>query len=164
MNAWIRRSVAVGMLAVFVPVTTTACFGRFELVRRTYQFNKEIHKDKWVVWVAFLVMSIVPIYGIAGWLDTVVINSLEFWTGKNPILEARGTTEELRGPGGEVARVTYRPDGKIDYVILDADGNRLFLTVVREADSVVALDENGALIARVGEIDGAPALLPNAAH
>ena len=155
---WFRRSIAVAALAAFMPMATAGCFGRFEAVRKVYDFNKEIHTDKWVVWVAFLVMSIVPIYGLAVFVDTIVFNSVEFWTGTNPMVSG---TDVLHGPNGELANVTYREDGKIDYEIFTATGERHFVTLARGAHSVIALDEQGRFIARVGDLDGSPGFLPH---
>ncbi len=154
MMAWFRRSIAISVVAGFIPLATTGCFGRFEALRMVYDFNKDVHPDKWVVWVAFLVMSVVPIYLVATLADLIVFNSIEFWTGQNPVMSS-----ELRGPNGEVARVTYREDGKIDYEIFDANGERHFLTLARGEDSVLALDEQGNLLGRVGDLNGQPALL-----
>ena len=153
MMSWFRRSIAIALVAGFIPLATTGCFGRFEALRMVYDFNKDVHENKWVVWVAFLVMS-VPIYGIATVADAIVFNSMEFWTGQNPVM-----TSELHGSNGEVALVTYREDGKIDYEIFDASGERHFLTLARGEDSVLALDEQGNLLGRVGDLNGQPALL-----
>ena len=57
--------------------------------------------------------------------------------------------------------MTYRADGKIDYEIFTATGERHFVTLVRDANSVIALDEQGRFIARVGDLDGAPGFLPH---
>jgi hypothetical protein len=156
MMSWLRRSFAIVLLAGFIPVATSGCFGRFEALRMVYDFNEDIHEDKWVVWVSFLVLSIVPVYGIAVLADVIIFNSVEFWTGQNPV---DGSAETLHGPNGEVVTVRYREDGKIDYEIATLDGERHFLTLARSGNSVIALDEEGSLLARVGDLDGKPAFL-----
>jgi hypothetical protein len=157
MMTWVRRSIAVAVLAAFVPVATTGCFGRFEATRQIYQFNKEIHPNKWVVWIAFLVMSFIPIYGIGVFVDVIILNSVEFWTGANPMVTDLPST--LTGPNGEVAHVTYHQNGKIDYEIFLANGERHFLTLERAGNSVVAYSEEGNFLGRVGDMGGQPAFL-----
>ncbi len=152
-----RRATAVVALAALLPVVTTGCFGKFQLVKKTYKFNKEIDPDKWVQWFVFLVISIIPIYGLALFIDVVFANSVEFWTGENPV--TADTTKTLYGENGEVATTTFHPDGTADLVITDAEGRVHSLTLVREAQSVVARDAEGRLLARVGDLGGQPALI-----
>ena len=155
MMTWVRRSIAVAVLTAFVPVATTGCFGRFEATRNLYTFNKEIHENKWVVWVAFLLMGI--IYA-GGFFVDLVMNSVEFWTGTNPMVTGLPTT--LTGPNGQVAHVTYHENGRIDYEIFLANGERHFLTLERAGNSVVAYSEEGNFLGRVGDLDGKAAFLP----
>lgn len=154
------RAIATVVLCAFLPVSLSACFGRFELVRKTYNFNKDISSDKWIQWLFFLLLVIVPIYGIASLVDAVVINSIEFWTGKNPVLA--GTEHTLRGEDGEVAVMRYGTDGTtVDVEITASDGTVTSLRLVRASDSILAWDGDGNLVGRVGDLGGEPALLAN---
>lgn len=74
---------AAGVLAV--ALMTSGCFGSFNLVRKVYNFNKECSDEKWVRELAYLVMTYIPVYGVAGLADALIFNSIEFWTGSNPI-------------------------------------------------------------------------------
>lgn len=154
-----RSVIATVALCAFFPVALSGCFGRFELVRKVYSFNKEVSSDKWIQWLAFLGMVIIPIYGIASLVDAIVANSLEFRTGDNPIVGEIERT--FQGENGDVAAVTYRMDGSMELRITKRDGTRHFLRLLREADSILAVDAAGSRIARVGDLDGRPALLPD---
>jgi hypothetical protein len=156
-NSRVRSAVATLALCAFLPVSLGGCFGGFELTKKTYQFNKEVSPDKWIRWLVFLLITIVPIYGIAMLVDAIAMNSMEFWTGKNPVLA--GTERTFHGEDGDVALVRYGFDGVVDVRITRADGSEQQLRLMRAADSVVALDGKGNLIARVGDLDGQPALL-----
>jgi hypothetical protein len=161
---WLRRGLAVALVALFLPTATTACFGGFNLTRKVYSFNRSISADKWVRWLAFLVLSIVPIYGIAILVDVILANSIEFWSGKNPIADA-GTTRFVRGPGGESVTMTLREDGSIDVAALDPDGRFHQLRLVKTDAAIEAFDAEGNLLARVGDDStGEPALLAAAAR
>ncbi len=154
-----RRLISALAIVAFLPVSTVACFGKFNMTRKVYQLNQDVSTDKWVRWIAFLILSIVPIYGIATVLDAVIFNSMEFWTGDNPVTTDAGSTRYTYGPDGVVGRSTLRSDGAIDIEITQADGKSHFLTLVREVDGVSALDASGELIASVrdGKIDWAAA-------
>ena len=155
--SWASRAVATLALCTFLPVALSGCFGRFELTRKVYKFNKEVSPDKWIQWLAFLLITIVPIYGVAVLFDAVVANSVEFWTGKNPVTADMQRT--FHGENGEVAVVTYRTDGIMDMDLTAANGERHFVRLMREQQSIVAVDTEGRFLARVGDVNGRPALL-----
>lgn len=142
-----RRLISTLMIVAFLPLTTTACFGKFNLVRKVYKLNEDVSTDKWVRWIAFLILTIVPIYGIASFVDALVLNSVEFWTGQNPIMA--GTSRTTLGPNGEVGVSTLREDGAIDLSITERDGHTHYLKLVRELGGVSAYDADDNLIANM---------------
>ncbi len=88
------RRAAILSLTAFGLATTTGCFGSFQLTRKVYAFNQTVSQDKWVQELVFLGMNIVPIYGLAAFADAVFANSVEFWTGTNPLASARTVTPD----------------------------------------------------------------------
>jgi hypothetical protein len=160
-SRWARITAVVALTA-FVPVATAGCFGSFNLTKKIYQFNKDINPDKWIQWLTFLVLSIVPIYGIGVLVDVIVANSLEFWTGENPIM-AGTEPRTLSGPNGEVATFTPNSDQTIDIRIVEQNGTVHEFSLVREGATLAARDKNGALIARVTDVNGQPAVIGGAA-
>jgi hypothetical protein len=88
-----RRFILAGLLATTV-VSNTACFASFPLTRKLYTFNKGLG-DKWVQEIFFLAATIVPVYSIAGLIDVVILNSMEFWTGK-PALTSAGPETKVK--------------------------------------------------------------------
>jgi len=144
-NAW-RRIVAVGLLAGFVPVAS-ACFGSFQLTRKVYRFNQNVHSDKWIRWLVFLAATIIPVYPFAAGFDAIFANSVEFWTGNNPV--ARLEPGTVVGPNGEVARLVPVPGGA-ELTLVDASGMAHHATLLREAPGVVAAyDGEGRLVGRL---------------
>ena len=79
-----RRSHRLISLALAASVLTSGCYGSFNLTRQVYHWNGQVG-DKWPREFMFLVLTWVPVYGIAGLADAVVFNSIEFWNGKNPV-------------------------------------------------------------------------------
>ena len=159
-GGWIRRTLAVGMLAAFLPTATVGCFGKFNLTRKVYDWNQRIDQDKWIQWFAFLVLSIVQIYSISVLIDVILANSLEFWTGDNPITNTR--TRLVEAPDGSRASLTLLPSGEIDVHVNAADGSVHHFVVARERGSIAARAADGTLIARVRDVDGRPALVEGA--
>lgn len=79
------RTLGVSLTLTAFLFTTSGCFGGFNLTRNVYNFNKRVSPEKWVQELVFLGLVIVPVYGIAMLVDAIIINSIEFWTGNNPV-------------------------------------------------------------------------------
>nr|MDK2850694.1 hypothetical protein [Candidatus Cloacimonadota bacterium] len=89
------------MLVVLFTVGLAGCFGNFAATRKIYDYNQSF-SGKWQNQVVFWVMNIVPVYLVGGVLDVLVFNTIEFWSGNNPIAMA---------PGEEVIKY-FSQDGK----------------------------------------------------
>jgi hypothetical protein len=79
-----RRAVLMTITAGAL-ITSSGCFGAFNVTRKVYGFNKTVSTNKFARELVFLAFNIVPVYGVAGFADAVIVNSVEFWTGKNPV-------------------------------------------------------------------------------
>ena len=154
----LKRTLAAFVLAGFLPLATTACFGSFQLTRKVYNFNREVSPDKWIRELAFLVMVVLPVYGFASFLDAVLFNSIEFWTGNNPVLAVDGATQTIETADGS-ATLTRVDEDTLDVNLHGLDGREEHFLMVREAGGFVARAPSGELLARVGEVDGQPALV-----
>ncbi len=73
------KTVALSALAI----SLTGCIGSNAVTGKVMEFNIEVVDNRYArAGVNFL---LAPVYGITTAADYVVFNSLEFWTGKNPI-------------------------------------------------------------------------------
>jgi hypothetical protein len=143
----LRKIVAVLLLAGFVPLGS-ACFGSFNLTRKLMGFNKSVSPNKWVRWFVFLGLTIIPVYEFASLADAFFANSVEFWTGKNPItakLEPKTVVTE----DGTVARLIPLDDGaRIE--VVETSSAVHSMTLRREAPGVVAAyDQDGRLVRKL---------------
>lgn len=136
-----KKLVASLVLLTFV---LTGCFGSFNLTRKVYQFNKS-QGDKWVQEIVFIVLVVVPVYGLSTLADAVVFNSVEFWTGRNPVA-ANGVTPVMiaKGESGEAALVFDAPQETISLQIAQGQAHT-DLTFVSEEAGVVAKDAQGQI-------------------
>jgi len=103
-------AVSVCALSAFL-IATTGCYGKFQLTRNLYQLNSGV-KDEVARSIVTAVMVIFPVYWFGGLADWIVFNTIEFWTGKNPLTET--VFEIKRADNGEIEAVqTSRrtPDG-----------------------------------------------------
>ena len=65
-------------------ILLTGCTGPFALTKKVHKWQTGFD-DKWVDEVAFLGLIIFPVYEFATLADAIVLNSVEFWTGDNPM-------------------------------------------------------------------------------
>jgi len=69
-----------------------SCFGPFNLTLKLHNWNSNVG-DKWVNTLVFWGLCIVQVYEITLFLDGIIFNVLEFWTGSNPISMNEGDEE-----------------------------------------------------------------------
>lgn len=94
-----KRSIAVVLSLALGLTSFQGCIGSFGLTGKLYNFNKSLG-DKWIQELGFLALLIVQIYTIAFLVDVVVLNSIQFWTGTNPVAMQPGE-KEVRYVKGE---------------------------------------------------------------
>ncbi len=136
--------VLAGMLG-----TAAGCYGSFNLVKKVYRWNGTFG-DKWVNEIGFLALNIVPVYEIAGAIDVLILNSIEFWTGKNPVQASIDLPDQD-------ASMAMNEDGSLT---LTSD-NGTSVTIVRTEEGAEARDADGHLLARsVRAADGVTIFSP----
>lgn len=77
----------------------SSCIGSFALWSQLKDWNQGLG-NKFVNELVFLTFHVIPIYGVAYLSDVVVLNSIEFWSGSNPLADV-GTTKIVKGENGE---------------------------------------------------------------
>jgi len=129
-------------VACVFTVTTTGCFGSFALTKKAYDFNKSLG-NKWISWLVYLII---------GWeatlitlaFDSVIFNSLEFWTGSNPV--ALGDTYHETDANGNSVTAVKMEDGSL-YMRLDAKtGESQELVLQQDEEIIRILDTKGNLL------------------
>jgi hypothetical protein len=92
-----------------IAVTSLAgCYGKFALTQKVYGLNGSV-KDKYLRSGVTWAFVIVPVYGVSAFLDFILFNTIEFWSGNNPV--AQGEKEFFYADGGEFYQVNARKSG-----------------------------------------------------
>lgn len=76
----------------------SSCIGSFGLFNRLNSWNQSVG-TKFVNELVFLAFNIIPVYGVAYLADVLVINSIEFWSGSNPMANV-GDVKKVKGENG----------------------------------------------------------------
>jgi hypothetical protein len=97
-----------------------------------------------VNWIVHWAAWIIPVYPLALFADSLVLNSLEFWTGSNPIASG-DTFYETDAEGNSVASVKNE-DGTMSLTYTDTKGEQSQYTFERDEDVLRALDKEGNIV------------------
>lgn len=89
-------------------VLFSSCIGSFGLTNKLLDWNRNID-SKFVNELVFIAFWIVPVYEISALADVLVLNSIEFWSGSNPVADT-GTVKTINGKDG-VYTVETKTDG-----------------------------------------------------
>ena len=76
----------------------SSCIGSFGLHRKLTTWNEGVG-NKFVNELVFLVFHLVPVYEVCYLADILVINTIEFWSGTNPMASV-GDIKTVKGENG----------------------------------------------------------------
>lgn len=122
----------------------TGCLGQNALFDTVQDWNATATNNKFVNQGISFVFWWVPVYGLSLLGDIVIFNSIEFWTGTNPIskegAKVAGSTETVNDGMGNQAELTYNADGSIS-VLATSEGVEERYTLVKEGDKVIKIQD-----------------------
>lgn len=72
------------VLALLAGTTLSSCVGSFALTKRVMSWNNSVG-SKFVNELVFFAFWVLPVYEVTSLADLLVINSIEFWSGNNPL-------------------------------------------------------------------------------
>ena len=131
----------------------SSCIGSFGLTNKLLTWNRSID-SKFVNELVFIAFWIVPVYEISALADVLVINSIEFWTGSNPMADNVKHIEFWSGsnPVADVGNVktidgkdgVYTVETKVDGYHIQKEGDEKALDLVfNEADQSWNVEADG---------------------
>jgi len=148
---------AVVALAIMIGGTSLqGCYGTFPLTRALYDINGEITDNGVIHSIIMIVLGIFGVYGICMFVDYLVLNSVEFWTGEdmdfssNTQVQPDGSVvafEAVEGTSNQVM-FTHTKDGEvISRTVMErqADGTTLMFDGEGTLRGSVQADEDGML-------------------
>ncbi|GAD88876.1 hypothetical protein VHA01S_011_00160 [Vibrio halioticoli NBRC 102217] len=111
----------------------TGCIGSNAITGKVMKFNVEVVDNRYArAGVNFL---LAPVYGITTAADYVVFNSLEFWTGKNPISGSPHIFDSK-------VDTHFEMNDELDPSLTDAPIGPISNTRTIETGEMVQIDEN----------------------
>jgi len=122
-----KRLTALLVSMSLAMLSLQGCYGRMALTKKVYAVNGEVN-DKFVRSLVTWVFIMVPVYGVSVLADFVLFNTIEFWTGKNPV--AQGEKDFRYAVGEETYDVHAKKTGTtVNYLITHHRGQRYLDTL-----------------------------------
>ena len=153
-------------LAMGTATTTaaTGCYGSFGLTKKLHRWNGGVG-NKWVNWIVFLGLNIVPVYGLFIIADAFILNTVEFFTGSHPV---GGSASLQYAPHDDGSITIAREDAVIrlipvgdDDLAVYRDGERVGTAHILPDGSVRVLDLDGAELRALSVTEMGQALAPS---
>lgn len=111
----IKLSVAI-ILALAACIPLNSCIGSFALTNKVLDWNRQVG-SKFLNELVFFAFWVLPVYEVTSIADLIVINSIEFWSGSNPMTASVKTVPTDQGDyliacDGKGYTVTFQPTGE----------------------------------------------------
>ncbi len=137
-----KKTAATAALLV-TAATASGCYGQFALTRALYDWNGRATPNKVANSALTWAMILIPVYAVAGVVDFLVLNTIEFWSGTNPVVSQRDGSVVVERGGH---RYTYRQVGGV--VEVDRDGAPS-IRYFRRGERVIIQDGAGRTLKEV---------------
>ena len=131
-----KKFLSVGViLLVASSITFTSCIGSFALTNKVLSWNQQVG-NKFVNELVFVAFWVVPVYELSCIADVLVINTIEFWSGSNPV------TASTQVVDGKDARYIVQRDNS-GYTITNLKDKSVSKFVFDPSDKSWAFEQNG---------------------
>lgn len=147
---------AVIALAAMLPMQS--CIGSFSLTNKVLSWNNQVG-SKFVNELVFFAFWILPVYEVTSVADLLVLNSIEFWSGNNPVeastkavdtehgryyIACDGKGYTITAPNGDEVRLDFESDSQT-WAVTTPEGEAFpFMTMIDDSH-VKMIDNNGAM-------------------
>ena len=127
-------------------IVLSGCYGKNACFNKLHDWNGTLG-DKWINSIVHFILFWLPVYGICLFLvDGLVLNTIEFWTGSNPL--ASGDSYVEKDAQGNTIAAVKNEDGSMSVELTTAKGEKANLTLQRDENVVRALDNEGNVVAQ----------------
>lgn len=105
-------------------MTLSSCIGSFALTNKVLSWNNQVG-NKFVNELVFFAFWVLPVYEVTSIADLLIINSIEFWSGSNPmsastkaidtdhgryLVKCDGKGYDIEAPDGSTTRLNFHED------------------------------------------------------
>ncbi len=128
-------------LAAALAFVSVGCTGSFQLMRAVHHWHRDF-EWRWTDEICYLVACILPIYGSAWVVDTVFLNSVEFWENRQ-LINVETSEATITRVDAETAIVKSKRTGETYTLRRSADG---IFTMTDAQGRSVSAEVQGSLL------------------
>lgn len=135
-----KKKLSIKFIAIVFSssILLSSCIGSFSLFHKVLNWNQSLG-DKFVNELVFIALTIVPVYPVATFIDVVVLNSIEFWTGENPV-EANNSVKQVKGENDVNYTIITNEDG---YTVAKEGSDEVVEFKFNKENKVWSIEANG---------------------
>ena len=152
-----KRYLSAAIISVLLcSMTLSSCIGSFKLTSSVMKWNNRVG-SKFLNELVFFAFWVLPVYEVTSLADILVLNSIEFWSGRNPLTSSikvvdtdHGRYEILcDGTGYTVRHQASGREFRLDFIedcqtwTLNYDGETYPLMTYLDSDSVRMIAPGG---------------------
>lgn len=146
------KFISIALIASLLSTGLTSCYGNFSLTKKLYNWNGQVggkFVNSGVMWLLF----IVPVYEVVGAVDFLILNTIQFWTGKNPMAMKAGEKETQIVELDNVKYEVTATKNRFDIRGLEEDSKTISLVFDEQTTSWLVEDESG--VTKIAQLDPA---------
>ncbi|MEG0463265.1 MULTISPECIES: DUF3332 domain-containing protein [Bacteroides] len=144
-----RKLTFVAACVLSSTILFSSCVGSFGLFNRLASWNQTVG-HKFVNELVFIALNIIPVYPVAYLADALVINSIEFWTGSNPMANV-GDVKKVKGENGNYMvetlengySITKEGEKKAMELIYNKDANTWNVVAEGQTTELLKMNNDG---------------------
>lgn len=140
----------------------SSCIGSFSLTNKLLNWNQQVG-SKFVNELVFVAFWILPVYEVSALADILVINTIEFWSGSNPVAQGRTVIDGTDGRyivdcDGKGYTITSENDGSVVRLDFDVDERTWSATVGDDTYTLMTFIDDTHV--RMPAADGSTVVVP----
>ncbi len=153
------------VLAIAAMLPMQSCIGSFSLTHKVLSWNNQVG-SKFVNELVFFAFWILPVYEVTAIADVIVLNSIEFWSGNNPVeastkvvdtdqgryyIACDGKGYTISAPNGDEVRLDFEAETQT-WSVMAADGEAFpFMTMIDDTHVKMVDKEGNMLLTELSE-------------
>ncbi|HOA09492.1 MAG TPA: DUF3332 domain-containing protein [Tenuifilaceae bacterium] len=105
-------------LVMIMGAVQSSCIGSFKLSKKVLTWNKSLG-GKFLNELVYILFWVLPVYEVSMLIDGLILNTIEFWTGSNPVAMNPGEVESKIVEQNGVRYQVVASQNRFDFTQLD---------------------------------------------
>jgi hypothetical protein len=144
------KMLTIFLLAIAI-ASFSGCYGRFVVTKKIYNWNGSV-SNKYVNSAIMWLFIIIPVYGLSTLADFLVLNTIEFWTGSNPLAMGEDDKEiKLTKINGKDVEITATKD-RFDIRVNPGKQNEMRTTLIYNRSENTWYAKSGGKLIRIASL------------